>query len=407
MEPAAMNAVVEKPMPDTNLPQHSVPQPAMSPSPEDTPPAAPKRRMRKLRLPLAIIAVIAIGLAANWWVTEGRWIESTDNAYIQGDIAVLSPRVEGNVARILVGDNQRVTAGEPLIELDPADLTARLAQAKAGVGEARAGLLMARRQVTQARSMIAQTEAAIDQAEAEQVRASADARRSASLAGAGWTSRQANDLSVANARKAEAALDAARAQKASAQDSLQVAEAQAVQAEAKLQSAEANEKLAENNLSYAVIRAPFDGIVGNRAAQLGQHVVPGQNLIAVAPLAGKLYVTANFKETQLRLIKPGLKVRLIADIDTGAEVDGHVASIAPATGALFSLLPPQNATGNFTKVVQRVPVKIAIDPADVARNPWLRAGLSVTAEVDTRGPDAERLGLMGTAAATLHLSDSQ
>jgi membrane fusion protein (multidrug efflux system) len=394
------------------MPQQSVPQPALVASPDDTPqpavqPAAPKRRMRRLRLPLAILAVIAIGLAGNWWFTEGRWIESTDNAYIQGDIAVLSPRVEGNVAKILVGDNQRVTAGEPLIELDPADLTARLAQGKAGVGEAQAGLLMANRQVTQARSMIAQTEAAIDQAQAEQVRASADARRSASLAGAGWTSHQANDLSVANARKAEAALAAAQAQKASAQDSLQVAEAQAVQAQARLESAEASAKLAANNLTYAVIRAPFDGIVGNRAAQLGQHVVPGQNLIAVAPLAGKLYVTANFKETQLRLIKPGLKVRLIADIDTGAEVDGHVASIAPATGALFSLLPPQNATGNFTKVVQRVPVKIAIDAADVAHNPWLRAGLSVTAEVDTRGPDAERLGLMGTAAATLHLSDSK
>ncbi len=404
-----MNAIAEKPMPDTNMPQQSVPQPPLEQSQGETPPpaaqpAAAKRRLRKLRLPLAILAVIAIGFAANWWVLEGRWIESTDNAYVQGDIAVLSPRVEGNVAKILVGDNQRVAAGEALIELDPADLTARLAQAKAGVGEAQAGLLMANRQVTQARSMIAQTEAAIDQAEAEQVRASADARRSASLAGAGWTSRQANDLSVANARKAEAALAAAQAQKASAQDSLQVAEAQAVQAQARLESAEATAQLAANSLTYAVIRAPFDGVVGNRAAQLGQHVVPGQNLIAVAPVAGKLYVTANFKETQLRLIKPGLKVRLIADIDTGAEVDGHVASIAPATGALFSLLPPQNATGNFTKVVQRVPVKIAIDAADAARNPWLRAGLSVTAEVDTRGPDAERLGMMGTAAATLHIS---
>jgi membrane fusion protein (multidrug efflux system) len=400
-----MNAIAEKPMPDTNMPQQSVPDPESIASRADAPAPPPKRRLRRLRLPLAVVAVIAIALAANWWITEGRWIESTDNAYIEGDIAVLSPRVEGNVAKILVGDNQRVTAGQPLIELDPADLKARLLQAKAGVGEAEAGVLMADRQVTQARSMIAQTEAAIDQASAEQVRASADAKRSASLAGAGWTSRQAYDLATANARKADAALAAAEAQKASAEDSLQVARAQAVQAAAKLDSARAAAELAANNLSYAVIRAPFDGIVGNRAAQLGQHVAPGQNLIAVAPLAGKLYVTANFKETQLRLIKPGLKVRLIADIDTGAAVDGHVASIAPATGALFSLLPPQNATGNFTKVVQRVPVKIAIDPADVARNPWLRAGLSVVAEVDTRGPDAQRLGLMGTAAATLDLSD--
>ena len=397
-----MNAVTEKPMPDTAMPQQSIAE-----SPAELPLPPPKSRLRRLRLPLAIVAVIGVGLAANWWFTEGRYIESTDHAYIEGDIAVLSPPVEGNVASILVSDNQRVDAGQPLIALDTADLAAKLAQAKAGVGEARAGVLMAQRQVTQARSMIGQTEAAIDQAQAELVRATAEARRSASLTGAGWTSRQANELSVANASKANAALAAAQAQKISAQDSLQVAEAQAVQAQARLGSAEANAQLAANNLSYAVIQAPFDGIVGNRAAQLGQHVVPGQNLIAVAPLATQLYVTANFKETQLRHIVSGLKVRLYADIDSGAVVEGHVASVAPATGALFSLLPPENATGNFTKVVQRVPVKIAIDARDAARDKWLRAGLSVTAEVDTRGPDATRLGMMGTAAATLHLSDSK
>jgi membrane fusion protein (multidrug efflux system) len=150
-----------------------------------------------------------------------------------------------------------------------------------------------------------------------------------------------------------------------------------------------------------VIRAPFDGIVGNRAAELGQHVQPGAQLIAVAPLPGQLYVVANFKETQLRAMRAGMKVRLIPDIDSSAAVDGHVDSLAPATGALFSLLPPENATGNFTKVVQRVPVKITLDPTEAAHAGWLRAGLSVTAEVDTRGPDAERLGLFGAAAATL------
>ena len=150
-----------------------------------------------------------------------------------------------------------------------------------------------------------------------------------------------------------------------------------------------------------MIRAPFDGIVGNRAAELGQHVMPGAQLIAVAPLPDKLYVVANFKETQLRRMRAGMKVRLIPDIDSGAAVTGRVDSLAPATGALFSLLPPENATGNFTKVVQRVPVKIVLDPADAAHAGWLRAGLSVTADVDTRGPDAQRLGLFGAAAATL------
>jgi membrane fusion protein (multidrug efflux system) len=170
---------------------------------------------------------------------------------------------------------------------------------------------------------------------------------------------------------------------------------------ARQQNAAAAVQLAENNLAYTVIRAPFDGIAGNRAAELGQHVTPATQLIAVAPLRERLYVVANFKETQLRRMQPGMKVRLIPDIDPNAAVDGRVDSLAPATGALFSLLPPENATGNFTKVVQRVPVKLMLDPAEAAQASWLRAGLSVTAEVDTRGPDAQRLGLFGTAAATL------
>jgi membrane fusion protein (multidrug efflux system) len=175
-------------------------------------------------------------------------------------------------------------------------------------------------------------------------------------------------------------------------------QAQEVQATARKQNADAAVKLAENNLGYTVIRAPFDGIVGNRAAELGQHVSAGTQLIAVAPPSARLYVIANFKETQLKRMEPGQKVRLVPDIDTDAAVTGRVTSLAPATGALFSLMPPENATGNFTKVVQRVPVKIAIDPADAKAVHWLRAGLSVTAEVDTRGPDAHRLGLFGAAA---------
>ncbi len=155
--------------------------------------------------------------------------------------------------------------------------------------------------------------------------------------------------------------------------------------------------------TYTVIRAPFDGIVGNRAAQLGQHVNPALQLVSVTPLRQQLYVVANFKETQLRRMQPGQKVVLTPDIDPGAAIEAHVDSLAPATGALYSLLPPENATGNFTKVVQRVPVKIVIDPAVAAKAPWLRAGLSVTAEVDTRGPAAVRHGLLGSIAAMLGL----
>ena len=384
-----MNAITEQPQP----------------APADTQTRATDRRSRLLRRlwrPLAgLAAVIGIGVTASWWFTEGRYIESTDNAYVQGDIAVLSPRIEGDVAAIKVADNQRVRVGDPLIVLDPTDWRSRLAQATAAAAEAAAAVETAQRQVGQQQATIEAAQAAIVQAQAEQARATADATRSGSLVVGGWASRQANDQAIADSRKANAAVAAAQAQKAAAEQQLAVLGAKVVEAKARQQNAAAAARLAENNLAYTVIRAPFDGIAGNRAAELGQHVTPASQLIAVAPLREQLYVVANFKETQLRRMQPGMKVRLIPDIDPGAAVDGRVDSLAPATGALFSLLPPENATGNFTKVVQRVPVKLVVDPAQAAHAQWLRAGLSVTAEVDTRGPDAQRLGLFGTAAATL------
>ena len=385
-----MNAIADKPQ--------AVPAEAQTP-------AAPSRLARGLRRAwrpvAALIVVVGAGVTASWWFTEGRYIQSTDNAYVQGDIAVLSPRIEGDVAAIKVTDNQRVAAGDPLIVLDPTDWRSRLAQATAAAAEATAAVQTALRQVTQQRAMIDAAEAAIVQAQAEQVRTSADAKRSGSLVAGGWASHQSNDQAIADSHKADAAVVAAQAQKAAAQAQLDVLGAQVVQAQARQQNATAAVTLAENNLAYTVIRAPFDGIAGNRAAEPGQHVTPATQLIAVAPVRDKLYVVANFKETQLHRMRPGMKVRLIPDIDPDGAVDGRVDSLAPATGALFSLLPPENATGNFTKVVQRVPVKLVIDPAQATHAEWLRAGLSVTAEVDTRGPDAERLGLFGAAAATL------
>jgi membrane fusion protein (multidrug efflux system) len=367
-------------------------------------PRRPRRRLGRhiLRFTAAAVLLAAIGVTVSWWLAEGRYIESTDNAYVQGDIAVLGPRIEGDVAAIPVGDNQSVHTGDPLIVLDDRDWKAKLAEARAAAAEAAAALETAHRQVDQQRAMVDQADAAIAQAQAEVTRATADANRASSLVASGWTSRQANDQAIADRRKAEAAVRSAEAQKLAAQQQLAVLQAQIGQAEARKQSADAAVELAESNLAYTVIRAPFDGVAGNRAAQLGQHVQPGAQLIAVAPKATQLYVTANFKETQLARMRPGQPARLVPDIDSSAGVNGRVESLAPATGALFSLLPPENATGNFTKVVQRVPVKIAIDPAEAdAAASWLRAGLSVTAEVDTRGPDAVRLGLLGTAAATL------
>jgi membrane fusion protein (multidrug efflux system) len=385
-----MNAVPEKPVAETAA--VSQPQPRA------------RRGAGAVLKPLAALGVlIAAGIGAAWWFGEGRYIESTDNAYVQGDIAVLSPQVSGRVKAILAADNQRVKAGEPLLSIDPADLEAQRDEARGQLAEATAAAVTANRQVDQARIAIVSAKANIDQAQAELVRATKDADRSKVLTGSGWTSRQSDETVVATAQKAEAALIAARAQEQAAEQALSVAQAQAAQAEAHARTARAALVLAENNLGYATIRAPFDGIVGNRAAQLGQLIAPGQQIIAIAPLPEHLYVVANFKETQLRRMKPGQKVRLIPDIDPAAAVDARVDSIAPATGALFSLLPPENATGNFTKIVQRVPVKLVLDAEQAKRAGWLRAGLSVTAEVDTRGPDAVRLGVLGAAAAAFGL----
>ncbi len=378
----------------------SQPPDPVAPAPSPRRPRPVLRALRRGGAGLVLLAALVVG---NWWLLEGRWLESTDNAYVQGDIAVLSARIDGNVIGIDVADNQRVAAGAPLIRLDPADWQARLDQARGTQAEARAASVTARQQVDAARVAIATAEASIASAQAELVRASAEAARSGTLAGAGWTSRQANDQAVADQRKAVAQSAAARAQRESATQALAVAQAEVIQAEAHEITTRAAEELAANNLSYTTLRAPFAGVVGNRAAQLGAHVAAGQNLIALAPLPEQLYVVANFKETQLARMRPGQRVSITPDIAPDDVLTGHVDSLAPATGALFSLLPPENATGNFTKIVQRVPVKLVIDPGQGARAGWLRAGLSVTAEVDTRPGTPHHLGLFGALGARLGL----
>ena len=391
-----MNAMAENPAPI----QPTAISPVLSDGVSAT--AASRTLFKRLLRPvLGAVVVIGLFVTGAWWFTEGRYIETTDNAYLRGDIAVLGPRIEGDVSAIPVVDNQRVKAGDPLIVLDDRDWKAKLAQAVAATREAQAAVRTAQSQVVQQSTMIASADAAIAQAQAELTRASSDAVRTEALVKGGWASRQADELAVAQATKARGALAAAQSQKATTEQALIVSQAQVEQATARAEMVTAAQTLAQNNLDYTIIRAPFDGVIGNRAAQLGQHVATGAQLIAVAPPAAQLYVIANFKETQLAHLRPGMKVRLTPDIDSSKVVDGRIDSLAPATGALFSLLPPENATGNFTKVVQRVPVKIVIDPAEAARADWLRAGLSITAEADTRGPDAERLGLFGAAAATL------
>lgn len=382
-----MNALNEKPKPsDIDITATSL----------TVKPRGGLTRARLLR-GVALLAIVVVGAAtAHWWVTEGSAIQSTDNAYVEGDIAVLSPRVDGIVATVPVADNQFVHKGDVLWTLQTDDRQATLDQARASEAEQQAAVAVAQRQVLQAQAAIGSADAVIVSARAEQARATADAGRSYALVGAGWTSRQANDLAIADRRKADAGVSSAEAQRAMAVEALAVAQAQLAQAQAKLATAQSQVKVAEVNLDYTVMRAPFDGVVGNKAVRVGQYVAPALQLLALSPRASELYVVANFKETQMAQMKPGQCVSLTADIDTSKVIHGRVDSVAPATGALFSLLPPENATGNFTKVVQRFPVKLVFNQDELAQAPWLRAGLSVTAAVDTREGCQPVRGLIGS-----------
>jgi len=350
--------------------------------------ARPPVRQAKLsskQLALAGAALLLAGGAAwyghQWW-TVGRFIETTDDAYVGGDVTVIAPKVPGFIAKVEVTDNQAVHAGDLLVKLDDRDYRAALAKAVAAVAGQRATLanLDAQRSLQQA--MIAQAKAELGATAAEITRTKDDVDRYRSLAQDHAASLQRFQQADADYQKALAADARARAALEAAQRKLDVIDTQKQQATAALAAAEAERDTAELNLSYTKLRAPIDGTVGNRSARDGAYATVGAQLISLVPAHG-LWVDANFKENQLAHIRPGMPVTIDADVLPDDAFTGHVVSLAPATGAVFSVLPPENATGNFTKIVQRVPVRIALD-GNAATLGKLRPGLSVTASVDER-----------------------
>ena len=306
--------------------------------------------MSHMRKPLGVLVLLVLvaALAGGWyWWRVARFIESTDDAYVAADISAVSPKVEGYVREVRVTDNQEVKAGDVLVVIDDRDFAARLDQARASRDAQRAALMMLEMRRTWQKAVIDQAEASVTSAEAELRRAQLELVRQRDLAKADVASRQKFEGADADQRKAEAGLVRARAALAAERDQLGVLEAERRQDEAKLQQAEAAVRLAQNDLDDTVIRAPIDGVVGNKGVQVGQLVKAGTLLLALVPLP-QVYVVANFKETQLAGMRPGQKVRLSFDALPGRTLRGYVESIAPASGALFSLLPPENATGNFT-----------------------------------------------------------
>ena len=369
------------------------------------------RSPRRFILPILAIAALAYGAHLGYdWFVEGRFIVSTDDAYVGADTAIIAAKVPGHIVDVKIVENQRVHAGDLLVKIDDGDYRLAVDSAKAKIDTQDATIQRIARQAEAQSAVIAQAEAQVDaaaaqrqSAEADQQRAALEFDRSQKLAETSFGSQQRLEQATADRARTAAAFAGAKAAQASAEaalagakSNLEVLQAQKLEAErTRAELATAKEK-AERDLSFTEIRAPFDGVVGNKAVELGQYAQPGGRLFALVAL-DSVYVDANLKETQLDSVRPGQKVDVSVDAMGGRVVPGVVTSISPASGAQFSLLPPDNATGNFTKVVQRIPVRIALDPAAIG-NGALRPGLSVVASIHTRDdslPAPTLMGLLG------------
>jgi membrane fusion protein, multidrug efflux system len=335
---------------------------------------------------LSLVAGTAFACAVVWvawyWASTGRFIESTDDAYVGGEVTTLSAKVAGFIDAVMVVDNQSVKAGDLLLKLEDRDYRAQLARAEASVAAQRATLtnIDANRRMHQA--VVEQVSADVGGAAAELARTKYDLDRYRTLSTDKIASSQRFEQADADHEKARAAERRARAALQAAERQLDVIDTQKQQTQAALDQALAERDLALLNLAYTEIRSPMDGVVGNRSARAGAYATVGAQLLAVVPAHG-LWIDANFKESQLARIREGQSAEIAADILPGIRFRGRVASLAPATGAQFSVIPPENATGNFTKIIQRVPVRIELEGID-AELGKLRPGLSVAVHVDGR-----------------------
>jgi membrane fusion protein, multidrug efflux system len=352
---------------------------------------------RHVLLPLLGL-IIAAGVAwyGHYWWTTGRFLEATDDAYTQADAVTIAPRVAGYIITVAVDDNQLVHAGQLLARIDDRDFRAALDQARADAAASEADVDGWDAQLSLQKATIAQADSDVASAQATLDFARNDYQRYTELMHSGAGSVQRAQQADADIRSRTAALARSRAALVAANEQVRVLQAQRAKAAAVAQRAEATVQQAELNLSYTVIAAPIDGAVGDRSLRLGQLVQPGTRIMDIVPNGRDIYVVANFKETQLAQMWRGQRVTAVLDMLPDVTLRGHVDSLAPGSGAQFALLPPENATGNFTKIVQRVPVKIVLDPADSETLRKLRPGLSATATVDLRTvPAGPRETLIG------------
>nr|WP_249159394.1 HlyD family secretion protein [Bradyrhizobium jicamae] len=352
---------------------------------------APSGFWSRFTIPLFAV-IVALGFivlaTARWdaWVGNAT-IQSTNDAYIRAELTKLSSRVSGEVLTVAVKDFQRVKAGDLLVQIDPADYQAQVAQADAGVVGAQAALDNLNNQVELQYATIAQAEAARVSAEAQEVEARQEQERQQSLSQSESGTRQRLEQATAGYAKAQADVRASRAVIAAQKHQLEVLQGTKKQRAADLEGAKATLAAAKLKLGYTKIVAPFDGVTGERQVQPGDYVNTGTNLINVVPLPD-VYVIANYKETQLTHVKPGQPVEITVDSFSNEKLRGRVERIAPASGSQFALLPPDNATGNFTKVVQRIPVRIQLDKGQKLLERLL-PGMSVVTDINTAGAPAD------------------
>ena len=363
------------PTPDTAPPVREIPAPAAI---EATP-----RKPIIRRLIVGIVALIALGLAANYgysWFMLGRFQVSTNDAYVQSDMSQLGAKVAGYVTAIPVAENASVKAGDVIVRLDDGDYQLAVSAATAKLGTQKASIDTIAQQILAQQSQVSAAKAQLDSAKAAEINAVLTQNRASQLVKSNVGSQQAADdatrqraTAVANVSVAEAGIESAQAQ-------IGILNAKSIEAQSTLAELTVALNKAKRDLSFTEIHAPFDGIVGNRAVQIGQYVSPGTRIMALVP-ASASYIEANFKETQLADIHPGQKATITVDALAGKTFEGKVVSLAPASGSEFSLLPPENATGNFTKITQRLPVKVSVPPELAA---LLRPGLSVDVSIDSR-----------------------
>ncbi|WP_249136770.1 HlyD family secretion protein [Bradyrhizobium tropiciagri] len=355
-------------------------------------PTAPPKKRSRMRILLGLIAFLVIacgGIYARQWYAVGRYIESTNNAYLRADQVAMAPRVAGQVSEIYVKDNEEVAAGQPLVKIDPRRYEMIVRQSRATVDARQADIAKGTADLREQDAVIAQAQADVETAQVNSSLAEKEFERSSSLAARGFGTQQKNDQTESTLAQARSTVTLKQAILDAARQKIATLKAQLAQADAQLVAAKESLAQAEIDLSDTVVRSPIAGRVGDRTVQLGQFAQPGTKLLTVVP-TGQIYLVANFKETQVENMRPGQPAEISVDAYPNLPLTGTVDSFAPGTGARFALLPPENATGNFTKIVQRVPVRIRVD-APRAAAPAFVPGLSIEVSVNTK-PGAAHAG---------------